>query len=445
MMWDEKNTAYLATAASVGVHILIALIICGLAAIFKPEIRKNDAVRAVKITIINPDDVQKSSGNRIKEVKADKSKISSKIGKGAEGRKGYPLRAGIKMGVGGNGRPATKVLQAGKNEKKTETKKTGLANKAVSSFSNEAEEDGIDPDAAFLSRLSRKIEGIKKQRRRSLETDVVEDYRRDERFEVPIAATERSDIGNDAVVPKIKKTFNTINGGNKGSNGGGGIGSSPAVSGNSREKVGGAGGDIYGGSNGDGTGAEGGGRGGSGGGNGSGSGDEGNGNGNGGGMMCPDGMVFVPSNAGIGSFCIDKYEYPNNAGAMPKKGVSYDMAVRLCAADGKRLCTDGEWQKACQGVRKAMYPYGAEYVAGKCNAGMGGESSASGKHKGCVSDYHVYDMSGNLWEWVAARSGESTKPGMRGGSYDKGGSSNCSAHKTSSGTAADDVGFRCCY
>jgi len=46
-------------------------------------------------------------------------------------------------------------------------------------------------------------------------------------------------------------------------------------------------------------------------------------------------------------FCVDRYEYPNQAGVKPTVSVTWDEARELCATEGKRLCTADEWTQAC--------------------------------------------------------------------------------------------------
>src|SRR5262249_5154199 len=48
-------------------------------------------------------------------------------------------------------------------------------------------------------------------------------------------------------------------------------------------------------------------------------------------------------------FCIDRYEWPNKAGAMPVYMASWYEAKASCEATGKRLCGDTEWTLACEG------------------------------------------------------------------------------------------------
>ncbi len=111
---------------------------------------------------------------------------------------------------------------------------------------------------------------------------------------------------------------------------------------------------------------------------------------------CPDGMRHVPAWDRGTAFCIDAYEYPGQ-GKVPLYGLDHKKAEQICFDLSKRLCTVREWMQAC-GDR---YPYGAEYAAGKCNTEAGAVKPA-GAMPECKSKYGVYDMSGNVSEWVRA-------------------------------------------
>lgn len=121
-------------------------------------------------------------------------------------------------------------------------------------------------------------------------------------------------------------------------------------------------------------------------------------------------------------FCIDRYEYPNQAGAYPAVMTSWVEAEQACRAEGKRLCTESEWTFACEGEQKLPYPYGFERKADVCNIDrhyhnpefsafshdrlISDEVSrldqrvASGSMPACVSPFGVHDMTGNVDEWV---------------------------------------------
>ncbi len=120
----------------------------------------------------------------------------------------------------------------------------------------------------------------------------------------------------------------------------------------------------------------------------------------------------LPEDAGmvrIDDFYIDKYEYPNRKGALPRVDITWAEARALCQKRGKRLCSGSEWEKACKGPRNHLYSYGPAFEQGRCNTPYkegeiwkrGPGPAPSGRFAGCSNDYGVFDMIGNVWEWTA--------------------------------------------
>ncbi len=127
------------------------------------------------------------------------------------------------------------------------------------------------------------------------------------------------------------------------------------------------------------------------------------------------------------------------AGRKPQGYISGEQATIACENSGKRLCETDEWVRACRGPKLSRYPYGNVRKAGMCNdrfkvldhhpvpilwkkdpesddpkrmwhpsfmndprlLEMGHTIVASGTFTHCTNDYGVYDMVGNLHEWVA--------------------------------------------
>jgi formylglycine-generating enzyme required for sulfatase activity len=140
--------------------------------------------------------------------------------------------------------------------------------------------------------------------------------------------------------------------------------------------------------------------------------------------LCPEGMSFIDS--AERDFCIDRYEASpasdcpyedpgsqiessaniNYQGCVPvsKKDkvpwryVSQSQAAELCARAGKRLPTMKEWTKASRGFFDKNGDWGSEdcHLAGN----WGQQPGLSGTGGNCVSPDGVYDMIGNVWEWI---------------------------------------------
>jgi formylglycine-generating enzyme len=125
-------------------------------------------------------------------------------------------------------------------------------------------------------------------------------------------------------------------------------------------------------------------------------------------------------------FCIDEYEYPNRSGAKPPVMLNFFEASNLCAAEHKRLCYEREWVTACEGPEEKPFPYGYMRSSKQCNFDNRwvdphlsrvysedpdiqrtelerlDRSMPSGQMPGCVSDYGVHDLTGNVAEWTLA-------------------------------------------
>ncbi|MFT3775941.1 MAG: SUMF1/EgtB/PvdO family nonheme iron enzyme [Minicystis sp.] len=194
--------------------------------------------------------------------------------------------------------------------------------------------------------------------------------------------------------------------------------------------------------------------------------------GEGGSMMpspCPPDMAVV------GMTCMDFYEAPNQKGADPLVMQSAVDAENWCEAKGKRLCTEDEWDTACAGPEDYVYPYGDTHVASQCNDDKTWKTvnesalntwpsqtakdevdklwqgAPSGSYEGCVSGYGVYDLTGNIEEWVVRTQPHvNSYPHVLKGCYWAGCYGGASPRCASTNPAHADgfryyeTGFRCC-
>ena len=166
-------------------------------------------------------------------------------------------------------------------------------------------------------------------------------------------------------------------------------------------------------------------------------------------------------------YCIDRFEYPNHAGALPDVMRSWTDAKQSCEALGKRLCTEREWTLACEGPARLAFPYGDERDATACpidkpsprvnerrlfwRATQADElrrldqREPSGGMPRCVSAYGVHDLTGNVDEWVVNESGRPYRSSLKGGNW--GEYRNACRPATrghSEGFRYYQTGFRCC-
>ena len=160
-------------------------------------------------------------------------------------------------------------------------------------------------------------------------------------------------------------------------------------------------------------------------------------------------------------FWMDQYEYPNQKGVKPHSQLDFTTARTLCQNQGKRLCTIEEWKIAC-GEQK--FVYGNQYDPKKCYTNQRksqGHTSLmhdqtqeipSGQYAECVNENQIYDLNGNLEEWVLDdwRNAEGNLVG--GAWYTHWQYADCTAqysrepdYRLSMDRPTDSAGVRCCW
>jgi formylglycine-generating enzyme required for sulfatase activity len=139
---------------------------------------------------------------------------------------------------------------------------------------------------------------------------------------------------------------------------------------------------------------------------------------------CPDGMVYITFSGG--GFCIDKYEAGpgtsctyqeinsqnetrvnlsqsdcrpvSSPNIRPWRFISQAQAMSACAKAGKRLPTDEEWYLASLGTPDKDGGWDGDDCQVRNN--WNSQPGLTGSAKNCLSSTGVYDMIGNVWEWV---------------------------------------------
>jgi formylglycine-generating enzyme required for sulfatase activity len=81
---------------------------------------------------------------------------------------------------------------------------------------------------------------------------------------------------------------------------------------------------------------------------------------------------------------------------IPSACISWFQAAQACALSGKRLATNQEWQLAAAGTPDP----GTDNGTTDCNI-SGGDIVNTGSRSSCKSSWGVFDMVGNVEEWVA--------------------------------------------
>ena len=162
--------------------------------------------------------------------------------------------------------------------------------------------------------------------------------------------------------------------------------------------------------------------------------------------LCEASGFCTPPNS-TRSAKIEDY-YTNDAySEFPVIYVTYEQAVSYCNWAGRRLPTDSEWQSAAKNESDGPYPWGKTFSKDKVNAADSGnrDTTAVGTYPRGRTKNSIYDLAGNVWEWVNPGNEEIDIKIIRGGAWNSYDISVQTASEllVSSNYFADNLGFRC--
>lgn len=138
-------------------------------------------------------------------------------------------------------------------------------------------------------------------------------------------------------------------------------------------------------------------------------------------------------------FCIDIFEFPNKACELPVVWITPTAAKTVCELQGKRLCSDIEWNVACrgdpEGTPDSRYAYGDVLDLEACHTDLRHrqrcdprtakttwetcttDTEPSGAFPRCRSRFGVYDQHGNVAEIMMRREGERVVTQLKGSAW----------------------------
>lgn len=143
-------------------------------------------------------------------------------------------------------------------------------------------------------------------------------------------------------------------------------------------------------------------------------------------------------------FCVDIFEFPNKACELPMVWASPTYAKKVCELQGKRLCSQIEWQLACHADPNdgpdRKYAYGDTLDLSVCHTSRrhrqvaekpctttdsattwrtcSTDTEPSGSFPQCRSRYGVFDLHGNVAEIMMRRDGDGTvKTQLKGSAW----------------------------
>lgn len=150
-------------------------------------------------------------------------------------------------------------------------------------------------------------------------------------------------------------------------------------------------------------------------------------------------MVPVWSKGKAAWYCIDVFEFPNKACELPMVWTQPPLAKKVCELQGKRLCSDIEWNVACRGDPDGgedwKYAYGNKLDIEICHTNLRHrqpcvvkdakttwsscttDTEPSGAYPKCRSRFGVFDQHGNVAEVMMRREGEKVLTQLKGSAW----------------------------
>lgn len=139
------------------------------------------------------------------------------------------------------------------------------------------------------------------------------------------------------------------------------------------------------------------------------------------------------------SFCIDVFEFPNKPCELPMVWTQPPLAKKVCEMQGKRLCSDIEWNMACRGDPEGgedwRYAYGNKLDIEVCHTNLRHRTACvvqdakttwktcttdtepSGAFPKCRSRFGVFDQHGNVAEVMTRREGDKVFTQLKGSAW----------------------------
>jgi hypothetical protein len=160
--------------------------------------------------------------------------------------------------------------------------------------------------------------------------------------------------------------------------------------------------------------------------------------------------IYKGGDASSAKTCIDIFEFPNKACELPMVWGSPSQASAVCSAQGKRLCTQAEWNLACagdpEGGKDRVYAYGDTLDYEICNTSKphemgdptpwgtrlwkcsvqsadtawktcGTDTEPAGAFPRCRSRFGVFDQHGNVAEMMSRKEGDVLYTQLKGSAF----------------------------